>query len=405
MSHFIFKARKASGEVYKGEKDANDHYELYKILRDQGEEVVEFKEKRSSKGFNVNLSISFFDKVKTIEKINFARNLAAMLEAGLALSRALVIIERQSRSKTFKKVVSNLIQEVDKGVTLSDSMSKQKKVFPQLFIAMVHAGEQSGTLTESLKIVALQMESAYDLDKRVKGAMMYPAVILLTMIIIGILMMIYVVPTLLSTFSELKVKLPPATQLVLNISNLFQHHGLLMLIIIVISFSFLVWWSKKESGRAFIHAFILKIPVIGTLVQEVNTARTARTMSSLLSSGVDIVESINITATVVQNIYFRKVLEKASLAIKNGELMSKTFNQYTKYYPLFFVEMISVGEETGKTGEMLFGVAKYFEDDVNHKTKDMSTIIEPVLILMIGGAVGFFAVAMIQPMYSLVGSV
>jgi type IV pilus assembly protein PilC len=120
---------------------------------------------------------------------------------------------------------------------------------------------------------------------------------------------------------------------------------------------------------------------------------------------VDIVESINITATVVQNIYFRKALEKASLAIKNGELMSKTFNQYTKYYPLFFVEMISVGEETGKTGEMLFGVAKYFEDDVNHKTKDMSTIIEPVLILMIGGAVGFFAVAMIQPMYSLVGSV
>ncbi len=405
MSHFIFKAKKASGEVYKGEKDANDHYELYKILRDQGEEVVEFKEKRSSKGFNINLSFSFFDKVKTIEKINFARNLAAMLEAGLALSRALVIIERQSRSKAFKKAVANLIQEVDKGVTLSDSMSKQKKVFPQLFIAMVHAGEQSGTLTESLKIVALQMESAHDLDKRVKGAMMYPAVIVLTMIIIGILMMIYVVPTLLSTFAELKVKLPPTTQFVLTVSNLFQHHGLFMLIVIVVSVSFLFWWSKRESGRAFIHAFVLKIPVIGALVQEVNTARTARTMSSLLSSGVDIVESINITATVVQNIYFRKALEKASLAIKNGELMSKTFNQYTKYYPLFFVEMISVGEETGKTGEMLFGVAKYFEDDVNHKTKDMSTIIEPVLILMIGGAVGFFAVAMIQPMYSLVGSV
>jgi len=225
------------------------------------------------------------------------------------------------------------------------------------------------------------------------------------MVIIGILMMIYVVPTLLSTFTELKIKLPPTTQFILDVSNLFQNHGLLMLIIFIISISFLVWWSKKPLGKTIIHAFILKIPVIGSLIQEVNTARTARTMSSLLGSGVDVVESINITATVVQNIYFRKALEKASLAIKNGELMSKTFNQYTKYYPLFFVEMISVGEETGKTGEMLLGVAKYFEDDVNHKTKDMSTIIEPVLILMIGGAVGFFAVAMIQPMYSLVGSV
>lgn len=405
MSYFIFKAKKLSGEIYKGEKDANDRYELYKIFKDQGEEIIEFKEKKQSKGFNFNFNLSFFDKIKTIEKINFARNLGAMLEAGLALSRALVVIEKQSRNKAFKKAVGNLIQEVDKGVTLADAMSKQNKVFPQLFIAMVHAGEQSGTLTESLRIVALQMESAYDLDKRVKGAMMYPSVILLAMVIIGILMMVYVVPTLLKTFTELKIELPPTTQFVLNVSNLFQNHGLLVLIVFIVLISFIFWWSKKDSGRAFIHAFVLKIPVIGSLVQEVNTARTARTMASLLSSGVDVVESINITATVVQNIYFRKALENASFAIKNGELMSKTFNQYTKYYPLFFIEMISVGEETGKTGEMLLGVAKYFEDDVNHKTKDMSTIIEPVLILMIGGAVGFFAVAMIQPMYSLVGSV
>lgn len=405
MSHFIFKAKKLSGEIYKGEKDANDRYELYKILKDQGEEVIEFKEKKDRKGFNFNISISLFDRVKTIEKINFARNLGAMLEAGLALSRALVVIERQSKNKAFKNAISGLIQEVDKGITLSDAMSKQQKVFPQLFIAMVHAGEQSGTLTESLKIVASQMESAYDLDKRVKGAMLYPAVILLAMVIIGVLMMVYVVPTLLGTFAELKVKLPPTTQFVLNVSNLFQNHGLLMLVTLIVSVGFLLWWSKKDMGRAVIHAFVLKIPVIGSLVQEVNTARTARTMASLLSSGVDIVESVNITTSVVQNIYFKSALQKVSLAIKNGELMSKTFNQYTKYFPLFFIEMISVGEETGKTGEMLLGVAKYFEDDVNHKTKDMSTIIEPVLILTIGGAVGFFAVAMIQPMYSLVGSV
>ena len=405
MSHFIFKARRLSGEIYKGEKDADNHFELYKILKEQGDEVVEYKEKKSSRKWNFNVSISFLNKVKAIEKINFARNLGAMLEAGLALSRALAVIEKQTKNFVFKKVVTSLIQEIDKGVTLSDAMVNFPKAFPKLFIAMVRAGEQSGTLAESLKIVALQMESAYALDKRIKGAMLYPAVIVTAMIIIAILMFIYVVPTLLKTFTELHIKLPPTTQFVLDISNLIRDHGLWVLLIFLIISGFLVWFSKKTIGKRFMHAITLKIPVIGPLVQEVNTARTARTMSSLLGSGVDVVESVNITSDVVQNIYFQEALKKAAEAIKSGELMSKTFGQYTKYYPLFFVEMMSVGEETGKTGEMLLGVAKYFEEDVNQKTKDMSTIIEPVLILFIGGAVGFFAVSMIQPMYSLMNAI
>ena len=405
MSHFIFKAKKTSGEIYKGERDAADHFELFKLLREQGEEVVEYKEKSRGKGWNLNINVGIFSRIKPIEKINFARNLGAMLEAGLALSRALAVIEKQTKNPALKKVVSALISDVDQGITLADAMVKHEKAFPKIFVAMVHAGEQSGTLAESLKVVALQMDSAYSLDKRVKGAMMYPAVIVTAMVIIAILMFIYVVPTLLKTFTELKIKLPPTTQFVLTVSNLLRDHGLIVLAVFLAIVGFLTWWSKKESGKAFLHAFILKIPVIGTLIQEVNTARTARTMSSLLSSGVDVVESVNITSNVVQNIYFRGALQKAAKAIENGELMSKTFSEYTKYYPIFFIEMMSVGEETGKTGEMLLGVAKYYEDDVNQKTKDMSTIIEPILILMIGGAVGFFAVSMIQPMYSLMDAV
>lgn len=402
MSHFIFKAKKLSGEIYKGEKDANDRYELYKLLREKGDEVVEFKEKSESRGLHVNMTMSMFNRVKTIEKINFARNLGAMLAAGLALSRALVVLEKQTRNPVFKKIISDLIQEIDKGITLADALAKHPKVFPNIFIAMVHAGEQSGTLSDSLLIVASQMDSAYTLDKRIRGALMYPAVILVAMIIIAILMFIFVIPTLLKTFTDLHVKLPATTQVVLTISNTVRDHGLVVLAIVLAVAGIITWWARKESGKRVLHALLLKIPVIGVLVQEVNTARTARTLSSLLGSGVDVVESVNITSKVVQNFYFQKALEKASVAIKNGELMSKTFAEYTKYYPIFFVEMMSVGEETGKTGEMLLGVAKYFEEDVNQKTKDMSTIIEPILILVIGGAVGFFAISMIQPMYSLV---
>ena len=192
------------------------------------------------------------------------------------------------------------------------------------------------------------------------------------------------------------------TQVVLDISNLIQHQGLWVVLVVVAIGAAFYWWSRKDSGKSIIHALELKIPGVGPLVQEVNAARTARTLSSLLSSGVDVVEAMIITATVVQNVHFRKVLETAAEAIKKGDLMSKVFTEHGKLYPVFFAEMMSVGEETGKTGEMLMGVAKYYEDDVDQKTKDMSTIIEPVLILTIGAAVGFFAVSMIQPMYSLV---
>lgn len=405
MSHFIFKAKKPGGEIYSGEKDAADRYELYRLLREKGEEVVEFKEKRDSRGLHMNISVSLFNRVKTIEKINFARNLGAMIEAGLALSRALSVLERQSNNVAMKAVVVSLIGEINRGTTFADALGKHPKIFPPIFIAMVHAGEQSGTLAESLKVVALQMDSAYTLDRKIRGALMYPAVILLAMIIIAILMFIYVVPTLLKTFTELHVKLPVSTQIVLNISNIVQNDGLIVVAIVLAAIGLFTSWYKRPSGKKVIHKLLLKIPIIGLLVQEVNTARTARTMSSLLTSGVDVVESVHITASVVQNVHFQDVLVKAGASIKKGDLMSKTFSEYTNLYPVFFVEMLSVGEETGKTDEMLLGVARFYEDDVSQKTKDMSTIIEPFLILLIGGAVGFFAVSMIQPMYSLVDAI
>ncbi len=406
MNHFIFKAKKPSGEIYSGERDATDRYELYKLLRENGDEVVQFREKDASKGLNINLNLgALTNSVKVIDKINFARNLGAMLEAGLALSRALSVLERQASSKNLKKVITDLIEQIDRGTTFADALTAHKKVFSPLFISMVHAGEQSGTLADSLKTVSLQMENSHDLERRVRGALMYPSVIVFAMVVIAVLMFIFVIPTLLKTFTDMNVALPFSTRMILGISNLIQNQGPLLLAVLCLILGTIYWWAKKPSGRSFIHSFELKIPMIGKLVQEVNTARTARTLSSLLSSGVDVVESMSITANVVQNVHFRAILMKAVEAIKRGDLMSKIFAEETKLFPVFFAEMMSVGEETGKTGEMLLGVAHYYEGEVEQKTKNMSTIIEPFLMLLIGSAVGFFAVSMIQPIYSLVGSI
>lgn len=404
MSHFNFKAKKPSGEVYSSERDVADRYELYRLIRESGDEILELEEKKDKRKINIG-SISLFGRIKAMEKVNFARNLGAMLEAGLPLSRGLSVLERQSHHKAFKKILNDIIGQINQGVTFSDSLARHKKVFPQIFISMVHAGEQSGTLSEALKAVGVQMERAHSLERRIKGALIYPGVILGVMIVIAILMFVFVVPTLMETFTELNVPLPITTKIVLAISEAIQHQGLWILLITTILFTFGRMWAKKTSGKKVTHKFFLKIPIIGPLVQEVNTARTARTLSSLLSAGVNVLESVKITSDVIQNIYFKAVLDKAGENIKKGKPMSDVFGEDGNIYPVFFAEMINVGEETGKTSEMLIGVAHYYEDDVEQKTKDMSTVIEPFLMIMIAAAVGFFAVSMISPMYSLVDAI
>lgn len=406
MSHFIFKAKRPSGETYLSERDAASRFELYRLLRQEGDEVISVTEKSKKGRLNLEFSpLSIFRRVKTIEKINFARNLGSMLAAGLSLARTLEVLNRQSKNKTLRKVIGDLADEISQGKTLSDAMEKHPRVFSRLVISMVRAGEQSGTLAESLKVVSSQMESAYSLERRVRGALMYPTVIVFVMVVIGILMFIFVVPTLMQTFTDLNVTLPLTTRIILYASNTMQNYGLLILIAFLGVVGGFYWWRGQPSGKKIFHSLVLKMPIFGNLVREVNAVRTARTLASLLKGGVDVVESMVITGDVVQNIYFKAVLSKAGEAIKKGELMSEIFEQNENLYPPFMSEMMSVGEETGQIGEMLEGVARYYEDDVDQKTKDMSTVIEPVLMVIIASAVGFFAVSMISPMYSLVNAI
>lgn len=404
MTHFTYQAKKANGETYKGEKDANDRFELYRMIKESNEEIVDLKETsgHSLSLKNVDIKIPFINSIKTEDKINFARNLGSMITAGLAMSRALNVMERQTKKKELKNILVSLQKDISEGKTLSQAMSSYKKVFSPLFISMVSAGEQSGSLAQSLTIVALQMDKNYALQRRIKGAMMYPAIILSVMLIVATLMLTFIVPTLMKTFTELKVPLPIPTKIVLFVSNALTQHGLIVLLLLATVVTAYVMFAKTAKGKFVIHYAILKLPIIGNLIKEVNSARTARTLSSLLSAGVDVVESIKITTDVMQNVHYKVILEKAGKAIEKGEPISKVFTENDKFYPIFLGEMMNVGEETGKIGEMLLGVAVFYEEDVDQKTKDMSTVIEPFLMVFIGAAVGFFALAMISPMYSLV---
>lgn len=405
MPQFRYKGRNHEGVLKEGTREANDKFSLYRDLRSEGIAATGVEEVTGSSQSYVRAFLSKFNTVPLHDRITFARNLGSMLDAGLALSRALTVMERQIKNPRLNKIVTEVNTSVKEGKTLSDSLAIHPNVFNKLFVSMVRAGEESGTLSKSLKNLSDQMNSVYLLGKKVKGALVYPAVIMVLMLGIGILMLVYVVPTLTSTFKELNIELPWSTRLVIGLSDALRNHSLLFLLGGVGLGVGAYFAARAKATRRAFDFIVLRIPIIGVLVKETNAARTARTLSALLAAGVEVVLSMEITENVVQNSYFKTVLGEAKEKIKKGDPIAAVFEANDKYYPPLVGEMISIGEETGKIGEMLEGVASFYENEVDQKTKDLSSVVEPFLMIFIGAAVGFFALAMITPTYSLVNAI
>ncbi|MDB5195121.1 MAG: ral secretion pathway protein [Parcubacteria group bacterium] len=382
--------------------DTLSRFAVYGDAEKEGATVISIEE-GGAKGLSLGKIASFNigSGIKTEERITLTKNLSAMLSAGLTLSRALAVIERQSRNKNLKKVVSDLEEQVKKGTSFHEALMLHAKIFSKLFIAMTKAGEESGTLADALKVVARQMDRSYTLEKKIRGAMIYPGIILSAIVVIGILMLIYVVPTLSSTFKELGVALPLATRIIVNASDFMAHHVLEVFGIVAVFFGSIFAFTHSKFGGHVILAVSLQLPVIGDLVRETFAARAARALASLLASGVEMLSAVEIAAEVVGDNSFGKVVTEAGTRVRKGEALSAAFADHPKLYPFFIADMIAVGEETGKVADMLGQVADYYETDVEDRTKDLSTIIEPMLMLVIGVAVGIFALAMITPIYSL----
>lgn len=378
--------------------EAPNRFSVYSQMEGQGVTVLEVAEGKEKKGLG---SISFGSGVKEDEKITFTKNLSAMLAAGLTLTRSLSVIQRQSKNKFLKVIIADIEERIKTGGAFHDALAAHRKVFSELFISMTKAGEESGTLADSLKAVARQMDRSYSLQKKVKGAMIYPSIILSAILVIGVLMMIYVVPTLSSTFASLGVQLPLATRLIVGASDFMAANAILVLFMLAAFFAGVISFGKSKVGSALILNVSLKIPVIGELVRETMSARAARALSSLLSSGVEMLTAISIASEVVGKNVFGAVLIEAEERVRKGESLSITFTDHPKLFPVFVADMIAVGEETGKVADMLGQVAEYYEVDVEDRTKDLSTIIEPILMLFIGVFVGIFAISMISPIYSL----
>ncbi len=411
MPKFNYKARGKDGKEITGYKDAADRFELARILRNSGELLISAEDaaapgKKSIGGINISFKfLGRLKRVKLTDKMIFSKNLGVMVGAGMSLPRALDALARETHNPKFKTIIAGVVDKLKQGKTFAESLGVYPEVFPSLYISMIEAGEKSGKLQDSLAVLASQMQADYDLVRKVRGAMIYPGIIMIAMVLIGVLMMVFVVPTLTATFKELNVELPASTRFIIALSDVLLNYGIFVLLGVIL-LGVGLWRAKKTpTGKNFLDTVFIKAPLLGTLDQKFNAARSARTLSSLLAAGVQILEALDIASRVIQNHFYVAVLAEARTEVQKGEPISKIFLAHEDLYPALMAEMLAVGEETGQTPKMLEEVAKFYETQVADATRDLSTIIEPVLMILIGAVVGFFAVSMITPMYSLSGAI
>lgn len=406
MSRYSYFAKNLTGEPRSGTLEAKNKHDLARVLRQEGYlliSAISEEEVASKKKFA--LAIPFLDKVSLKEKIIFTRNLKVMITAGISLPRALKILAGQSKSKKLKRTLLEISEEITEGKNFSESLAKHPTVFSELFCSMIKVGEEGGTMENVLSVLTRQMERDYELKSKIKGAMIYPLFILITMFAIGILMLVMVVPRLSETFVDLGVQLPFTTRMVITVGNsLAKFWYLIPLIIFGLVFCVRIF-SKTKSGKRLFDTLFIKIPFISSLVKQINSAYTVRTLSSLIASGIPLVRALEVSAGTLSNSYYKEAINDVSEQVKKGAKLSEALKRYENIYPVLVNQMVEVGEETGETSGVLEKLAEFFEEEVANATKNLSVIIEPALMLVIGAIVGFFAISIIQPIYSMMGGI
>jgi len=349
---------------------------------------------------------NIFSKISLQDQIIFAKHLAIMLQAGMPILDSLTMLKKQqAKSKTLFRVLNQLITDVDRGQFLSTSLDQYRQIFGNLFINVVRVGEASGTLPENLNYIVEELQKRQSLGRKIKGAMVYPIIVLIAVFaIVGILIFV-VFPKILPLFKSLRIKLPLATSLLLSSYTFISKNWIFIILGVFVVFvgSWLLLKNKKV--KFYYDSILLKLPFIGTIVTNVNMANLTRTLSLLLKSGVKIVDSLDTTANSLSNLVYQKELKKVAVEITGGGQISEYLLKRPDLFPILLSQMIEVGENTGNLTQTLLYLNNFYETEVDEITKNLSTILEPLLLIIMGVIVGFVAIAIITPIYSITQSV
>jgi type IV pilus assembly protein PilC len=396
MPVFEYKGKTLAGAAVQGTLKAKSRSDLERVLR-QNRILVNSISKKAP-----DIDIKFGTGIKRLDVSRFTRQFATMIGAGLPMVQCLDILGAQIENKELAKVVTQIKDGVQGGATLSDAMKKHPKIFDELFTNMVEAGEVGGALDSILVRLAVYREKADQLIRKVKGAMVYPSVVIIVAGLVTVGMLTFIVPVFAKMFSGLGAELPEPTQVVLGISNFLSSNFLYLTIGTGALMGLFFWWKKTPGGALIVDKTLLRTPVLGTLVRKSSVARFTRTLATLLASGVSILEALEITAKTAGNLVVSNAIQKSVLAIAEGDTITGPLKA-SGVFPPMVTQMIGVGEKTGGLDDMLNKIADFYDEEVDEAVSALTSVIEPIIIVFMGVVIGGIMIAMYLPMFDIIG--
>ncbi len=397
MKLYNYKAKNRTNELIIGEVEATNERHAARLIRERGLIVLTIKPVREN---ILSIVKKFKDRVKSSDVTTFTRQLSTMINAGLPITESLHILRNQSKGP-MQKVVATILADVEGGESLSSALSKHNKIFSPTFIALIKSGEVGGVMDEVLARLADNMEKQQEFKGKVKGALIYPIIIVIGMCAVALIMMIFVIPRLTTLYEDFNAELPLPTRILIGISTfLIKFWPLILILVFFGAYGFLLY-RKSTNGRRKTDQLIFKIPIFGDLQKQIILTNVTRTLSMMIGAGVSILDALSITAEVVDNVIISIALKDAAKQVEKGFPIAFSFARHPDAFPYILSQMIAVGEETGKMEEILKKISRVFEVESDEKVKGLTSAIEPLIMILLGLGVGFLVIAVILPIYNL----
>lgn len=398
---FLYQARNRTGDFKKGIVTAASQAKAEQLLTDNGLVIISLKEQRESV---LNKLDIFSSRVSYKDLVLFSRQFSTLVAARVPIVQALRILESQVSSKGLVTITKSLVQAVESGESLSSALSKHPRVFGNIYISLVKSGEASGQVAESLSYLADQLEKDYDLRSRVKSAMTYPAFVLSALVIVGVLMFKFVLPNLVSVLKEQNAELPLVSKILISFTDFFEVYWWIVLLAlagIAIGVRFFV---QSEGGRYAWDSLKMKLPVLGQVLEKIYLARFARNLSTLVAGGIPIIKALQIISEIINNVIYRDILLEAAQQVTNGKSISDSLSRHKEFPPLV-TQMVRVGEQTAQLDTILLKLAVFYEKEVDAKVSTLSSLLEPIIMLILGLGVGVLVAGVLLPIYNLASAV
>src|SRR5258708_31736380 len=355
---------------------------------------------------NISTNISIFNRIRFVDKLFFTKHLAVMIRSGITIGEAITIVREQSTNPAFKTLLTSVVTDINNGQSFEAALAKHPNVFDQFYLNLIHIGEESGNLEKNLEYLAVQLRKSYDFKKKIQETLLYPEIILITAIIAGGAISLFVLPKLVDLFSSLDVVLPLSTKILLFVANMMKHYGYFIFGGIIVLFILFRLFIRIPKIMFFWHKILLSLPIVGTFLKNIEIASMCRNISIMLKSGLPITTVLQAQYKATTNLVFRNYLKQVAEDVEKGQPISRKLSSKSfTYIPPLVAKMVSVGEKTGKLDESFAYLVDFYSDEVNEYSKTLPTVIEPIVLIFLGGVVAFVSLAIISPIYQLTSGI